>query len=251
MAPIAGFSTWVSNQVAQHLWGHPPFTDLPCHTGKYLFHICMSLSVTPLICSINLFTVATVPSSQGCTVNLHSGKAVSLNLLFESVLDILGLCFCTHILQVACTNSSKKRKKKKPCWDSFWNHFEFINLFKWKLSPHVNLRIHEHSVFLYLDLFYYFSTKFHNYLHNSPTHFSCHLFYNDYFGWRINAFELWYWIRPLRVPWTARSSSQSILKEINPEYSLEGLKAEVPILWPPDEKSQLIGKDPDAGKDWR
>ena len=51
----------------------------------------------------------------------------------------------------------------------------------------------------------------------------------------------------MRVPWTARSSSQSILKEINPE--LEGLKAEVAILWPPDEKSQLIGKDPDAGKD--
>ena len=129
----------------------------------------------------------------------------------------------------------KRKKKNKPCWDSFWNHFEFINLFKWKLSPHVNLRIHEHSVFLYLDLFYYFSTKFHNNLHNSPAHFSCHLFYNDYFGWRINAFELRYWIRPLRVPWTARSSSQSILKEINPE--LEGLKAEVAILWPPDEKS--------------
>ena len=40
---------------------------------------------------------------------------------------------------------------------------------------------------------------------------------------RINAFELWYWIRLLRVPWTARRSNQSILKEINPEYSLEGL----------------------------
>ena len=40
---------------------------------------------------------------------------------------------------------------------------------------------------------------------------------------RINSFELWYWIRLLRVPWTARRSNQSILKEINPEYSLEGL----------------------------
>ena len=40
---------------------------------------------------------------------------------------------------------------------------------------------------------------------------------------RINAFELWYWRRPLRVPWTARRSNQSILKEISPEYSLEGL----------------------------
>ena len=41
--------------------------------------------------------------------------------------------------------------------------------------------------------------------------------------WRIDAFELWYWRRLLRVPWTARRSSQSILKEIGPEYSLEGL----------------------------
>ena len=40
---------------------------------------------------------------------------------------------------------------------------------------------------------------------------------------RIDAFELWCWIRLLRIPWTARRSNQSILKEINPEYSLEGL----------------------------
>ena len=52
----------------------------------------------------------------------------------------------------------------------------------------------------------------------------------------------------LRVPWTARRSNQSILKEINPEYSLEGCnaEAEAPILWLPDVNSQLIGKDPDA-----
>ena len=42
-------------------------------------------------------------------------------------------------------------------------------------------------------------------------------------SWRIDAFELWYWRWPLKVPWTARRSSQSILKEISPEYSLEGL----------------------------
>ena len=54
----------------------------------------------------------------------------------------------------------------------------------------------------------------------------------------------------LRIPWTARRSNQSILKEINPEYSLEGLiDAEAPILWPLDAKSRLIRKDPDAGKD--
>ena len=40
---------------------------------------------------------------------------------------------------------------------------------------------------------------------------------------RIDAFELWCWRRPLRAPWTARRSNQSILKELNPEYSLEGL----------------------------
>ena len=53
---------------------------------------------------------------------------------------------------------------------------------------------------------------------------------------RIDALELRCWKRLLRVPWTARRSNQSILKEINPEYSLEGLKAEAeaPILWSPD-----------------
>ena len=58
---------------------------------------------------------------------------------------------------------------------------------------------------------------------------------------RIDAFELWCWRRLLRVPWTARGSNQSILKEIGPECSLEGLiEAETPILWPPDAKSLLI-----------
>ena len=56
---------------------------------------------------------------------------------------------------------------------------------------------------------------------------------------RIDAFELWCWRRFLRVPWAVRRSNQSILKEINPEYSLEGLnaEAETPILWPPDAKN--------------
>ena len=53
---------------------------------------------------------------------------------------------------------------------------------------------------------------------------------------RIDAFELWCWKRLLRVPWTTRGSNQSILKDINPEYSLEGLKL------------KLNGKDPDAEK---
>ena len=48
---------------------------------------------------------------------------------------------------------------------------------------------------------------------------------------KTDAFQLWCWIRLLRVPWTARRSNQSILKEINPDY------------WPPDAQRQLIGKD--------
>ena len=68
----------------------------------------------------------------------------------------------------------------------------------------------------------------------------------------IDAFDLWCWRRFLRVSWTARKSNQSILREIRPEYLLKGLtdaEAEAPILWPPDGKIQLFGKDPDAGKD--
>ena len=68
---------------------------------------------------------------------------------------------------------------------------------------------------------------------------------------RIDAFGLWHWRRLLRVPWTSRSSNQSILKEISHEYSLGGLMLNTPILWPPDLKSWLFWKDLDAGKGWR
>ena len=69
--------------------------------------------------------------------------------------------------------------------------------------------------------------------------------------WRIDAFELCCWRRLLRVPWTAKSSrAQSILKEINPEYSLEGLMLKLQYFGHLMQ-SQLIGKDPDAGKDWK
>ena len=96
--------------------------------------------------------------------------------------------------------------------------------------------------------------------------------------WKTDGFELWCWRGLLRVPWTTRRSNQSILKEISPEYSFEGLmlklklqyfghlmrrtnslkktlmlgktEAEPPIIWLPDVKSQLLGKHPDAGKDW-
>ena len=59
---------------------------------------------------------------------------------------------------------------------------------------------------------------------------------------RIDAFELYCLWRLLRVPWTARRSNQSILKEVSPEYT--------PIVWPPDVNNWLTGKDPDAWKDW-
>ena len=63
--------------------------------------------------------------------------------------------------------------------------------------------------------------------------------------WRIDAFELWCWKRLLIVPWTARRSNQSILKEISPGYFFgrNDAKAETPVLWPPHTKSWLIGKD--------
>ena len=69
--------------------------------------------------------------------------------------------------------------------------------------------------------------------------------------WRTDAFELWCWRRHLRLPWTARSN-KSVIKEINPEYSLEGLMLKLKLpYWPPDVKSWFIWEDPDAGKDRR
>ena len=68
--------------------------------------------------------------------------------------------------------------------------------------------------------------------------------------WRIDAFELWYWRRPLRVPWTARRPKQPILKEISPEYSLESLmlKLKLPyfdhLMWRTGSfgKTLMLGK---------
>ena len=59
----------------------------------------------------------------------------------------------------------------------------------------------------------------------------------------------------MRVPWTARRSNQSILKEISIDFFWDffggnDAKAETPVLWPPHAKSWLIGKDSDAGRDW-
>ena len=77
---------------------------------------------------------------------------------------------------------------------------------------------------------------------------------------RINAFELWYWRRLLRVPWTARRSNQSILKEISPEYSLEGLMLRLKLqyfghlMWRTDsfEKTLMLGKiEGGRGRGWQ
>ena len=70
--------------------------------------------------------------------------------------------------------------------------------------------------------------------------------------WRIDTFELWCWRRLLRVPWTARRSNQSILKgdESWVFIGRTDAKAETPVLWLPQAKSWLIGKDSDAGRDW-
>ena len=68
---------------------------------------------------------------------------------------------------------------------------------------------------------------------------------------RIDAFELWCWRRFLRVPWTARRSNQSILQEISPGCSLEGLMLKLkPQYFGHLMQSWLIWKDPDAGRDW-
>ena len=66
---------------------------------------------------------------------------------------------------------------------------------------------------------------------------------------KIDAFELWCWRRLLRVLWTARISSQSILKELSPEYSLEGLMLKLKLRYFGNLMGRLIGKDPDARKD--
>ena len=77
--------------------------------------------------------------------------------------------------------------------------------------------------------------------------------------WRIDAFELWCWRRLLRVPWTARRSSQSILKEISPEYTLEGLMLKLNLqysghlMWRANslEKTLMLGKIEGRRRGWQ
>ena len=76
---------------------------------------------------------------------------------------------------------------------------------------------------------------------------------------RIDAFELWFWRRFLRDPWTARRSNQSILKEISPEYSLEGLMLKLKlqyfgyVMWRTDSfvKTLMLGKIEGRRRGWQ
>ena len=88
----------------------------------------------------------------------------------------------------------------------------------------------------------YYTKAIHSLIHS--TYYLLSFYY-------VPAFELWCWRKLFRVPWTARRSNQSTLKEISPGISLEGMMLKLnPVLWPPHAKSWLIGKDPDAGRDW-
>ena len=77
--------------------------------------------------------------------------------------------------------------------------------------------------------------------------------------WRMDAFELWCWRRLLRVPWTAKRSKKSILKEISPEYSLEGLMLKLKLqyfghlMWRTDssEKTLMLGKSEGRKRGWQ
>ena len=77
--------------------------------------------------------------------------------------------------------------------------------------------------------------------------------------WRIDAFELWCWRRLLRVPWTARRSNQSIVKEISPEYSLEGLILKLKLQYfghlmgrtDSLEKTLILGKIEGGRRGWQ
>ena len=77
--------------------------------------------------------------------------------------------------------------------------------------------------------------------------------------WKIDAFELWCWRRLLRVPWTSRRSNQSILKEISPEYQLEGLMLKLKLQYfghlmgrtDSLEKIQMLGKIESSRRGWQ
>ena len=85
-----------------------------------------------------------------------------------------------------------------------------------------------------------------------PAMCGCDLDHKESERWKIDVFELWYRGRVLRVPWTAGSSNQSLLKDINPEYALKGLMLKLK-LWYFGlllRRNRPFENDPDAVEDW-
>ena len=80
--------------------------------------------------------------------------------------------------------------------------------------------------------------------------YGCELDHKEAESWIINAFKLWCWRIPFRVPWTAKRSNQLILKEINPEYSLEGLMLKLKLQYFGHlmQRADSLGKNPMLGK---
>ena len=128
--------------------------------------------------------------------------------------------------------------------DSFWKHqFSSVQSSLWSNS-HICTWLHSLAIWAFVG-------KVMSLLFNKLSRFviafllsTKHLF--------IDAFKLWCCRRLLRVPWTTQ------IKPVNPKGNQPWIftrrtdaEAEAPILWPPDAKNQLTGKDPDAGKDWR
>ena len=122
------------------------------------------------------------------------------------------------------------------------------------------------NIFIYVDFFlslilFCLSTfwpNFHEKLHGreilNSFFFSSHVQCDSWTeNWRTDAFKLWYWRRLLRVPWTARRSNQSILKEINLEYSWEKplLKLKLYFFGHLMRRANSLEKSAGAGKDWR
>jgi len=124
----------------------------------------------------------------------------------------------------------------------------------WSYSPKPKLNPLDLNINKQLDPWMKSCEKSRQYIKKQRHHFADKGPYSQSYGfldWRIDAFELWCWRRFVRVPWIARRSNQSLLKEISPENSLEGLmlKLKLQYFGPPNAKNWHTGKNPDAGKD--
>ena len=105
---------------------------------------------------------------------------------------------------------------------------------------HADTYIILHSFISRLSIYWYIQT----FIHRTRVILGVLYILKKTEGQRIDVFKLWCWRRLLRAPWPAKQSNQSILKDINPEYSLEGLITIAPKHWPPDVKRWLIWKRP-------